>query len=217
MTREEKHQALQKLNDEVEHCQRCPLYEMATRGVPGEGNPDAEILFVGEGPGQKEDALGRPFVGAAGKLLEELLRHIGITRNDVYIANVVKHRPPGNRDPFPDELAACWPYLQQQMDIIKPKIVVTLGRHSLARFLPGKVISVVHGKPFRVASVVYFAMYHPAAALYSGSLRPVLFEDMAKLPKVLAMIKAGTTIPPAADQTPADAERKPSSTQGALL
>jgi len=216
MTREEKQNALKEIAAEVERCQLCPLYQTGTRGVPGEGNPDAEILFVGEGPGQKEDELGRPFVGAAGKLLEELLHHIGLTRNDVYIANVIKHRPPGNRDPLPDELEACWPYLRRQITIIQPKVIVTLGRHSLARFLPGKVISQVHGKPFRVGSLVYFPMYHPAAALYSGSLKPVLFEDIAKLPKVLTMIRegavisAGEVVPP-----PPPDDRGP--TQGSLL
>ncbi len=217
MTRDEKERALQTLNDEVEHCTLCPLYQTGTRGVPGEGNPDTEILFVGEGPGQKEDELGRPFVGPAGKLLEELLAHIGRSRNDVYIANVVKHRPPGNRDPLPDELEACWPYLRRQIDIIRPKVIATLGRHSLARFLPGKVIREVHGKPYRVGSMVYFAMYHPAAALYSGSLRPVLFEDIAKLPKVLALIQEGAAIPGATGEAAARKEEKEEPAQGSLL
>lgn len=215
MTREEKRQALRALDARVEKCTLCPLFQSATRGVPGEGNPDAEIMFVGEGPGQKEDELGRPFVGAAGRLLEELLRHIGLTRNDVYIANVVKHRPPGNRDPLPDELEACWPYLQEQIGVIRPKIIVTLGRHSLARFLPGKVISQAHGAPLRVSGMVYFPMYHPAAALYSGNLRPVLFADVAKLPKVLQLIKEGAG---PHEEGPTDASVPvPAPEQGSLL
>ncbi len=194
VTRDEKQRALQKVADEVEVCKRCPLYQTSTRGVPGEGNPEAELLFVGEGPGQKEDELGRPFVGAAGKLLEELLQHIGLTRSDVYIANVVKHRPPGNRDPLPDEVEACWPYLRRQIDILQPKIIVLLGRHAIARFLPGRAISQVRGKAYLVGGTVYFAMYHPAAALYQGSLRETLFQDVAKLPRLLKQISAGEAI-----------------------
>lgn len=195
MTRDEKAKELQKIADDVELCKRCPLYKTATRGVPGEGNPEAEILFVGEGPGQKEDELGRPFVGAAGKLLEELLRYVGLTRNDVYIGNVIKHRPPGNRDPLPDEVEACWPYLRRQIEVIQPKIIVLLGRHALERFLPGKSISQVRGRAYRVGGTVYFAMYHPAAALYQGSLKQTLFNDMTKLPAVLKQIKQGNDIP----------------------
>jgi len=189
MNPEEKKIVLDKIAEQVKACQLCPLYKGTTNGVPGEGNPNAEIMFIGEGPGAKEDELGRPFVGAAGRLLEDLLKHVGLTRNDVFIANVVKHRPPGNRDPLPEELAVCWPYLQKQVEIIDPKIIVTLGRHSLGRFVPGKVISKVHGQPFRINGRIFFPMYHPAAALYSGNLRPTLFEDMAKVPKVLTQIK----------------------------
>jgi uracil-DNA glycosylase len=216
MTREEKQQALATITDEVNTCKRCPLYQTSTHGVPGEGNPDADILFVGEGPGQKEDELGRPFVGAAGKLLEELIKHIGLSRNDVYIANVVKHRPPGNRDPLPDELEACWPYLRRQIEIIEPTVLVTLGRHSLARFLPGRVISEAHGKPYRAGTQVYFPMYHPAAALYTGSLRKVLFDDMAKLPKVLEMVEKGEGIP-ATEQSSSEGKTRSEPAQGSLL
>lgn len=191
MTHEEKAKALQKIADEVELCQLCPLYKTGTRGVPGEGNSAAEILFIGEGPGQKEDELGRPFVGPAGQLLEELLQHIGLTRDDVYIANVIKHRPPGNRDPLPDELEACWPYLKRQIEVIEPEIIVLLGKHALARFLPGKSISQVRGRAYRAGKTVYFAMYHPAAALYQGSLREVLFQDFRKLPSLLEQVKRG--------------------------
>ena len=155
MNIEEKSEKLAELVKEVQICQLCPLFQGAKNGVPGEGNPNADILFIGEGPGKKEDELGRPFVGAAGKLLEELLKHIGLTRNDVYIANVVKHRPPENRDPLPEEVAACWPYLQKQLEIIEPKIIVMLGRHSLGRFMPKMFIGQVHGKPFRKNKIIY--------------------------------------------------------------
>lgn len=218
MTREEKQQALQKIADEVELCKLCPLYQTATRGVPGEGNPDADILLIGEGPGQKEDELGRPFVGSAGKLLEELLRHIALTRSDVYIANVIKHRPPGNRDPLPDELEACWPYLRRQIETIQPKVIVLLGRHALERFLPGKSISQVRGKAYRVGGTVYFPMYHPAAALYQGSLRETLFQDMAKLPAVLNQIKEGAAIQNLEEPKEQPPEAPPeTTTQGKLL
>ncbi len=189
MNFEEKKTILESITAEVSTCDKCPLFKGTIHGVPGEGNPNADILFIGEGPGKKEDELGRPFVGAAGKLLEELLKYIGITRNDVFIANVVKHRPPGNRDPLPNEVEACWPYLKKQVETIEPKIIVTLGRHSLGRFLPGKAISQVHGKPFRAGKIIYYPMYHPAAALYSGNLRPIMFEDIARIPKILEKIK----------------------------
>lgn len=195
VTREEKQRALQKIADEVEVCKLCPLWKTGTRGVPGEGNPEADILFIGEGPGQKEDELGRPFVGPAGQLLEELLQHIGLARNDVYIANVIKHRPPGNRDPLPDELEACWLYLKRQIEAIQPTLIVLLGRHALARFLPGKAISEVRGKAYRVGGQVYFATYHPAAALYQPSWRETLFRDFDKLPPLLKRVRAGEVIP----------------------
>lgn len=186
---EEKKKALEEISTQVQSCRLCPLYQNTTYGVPGEGNPDAEIFFIGEGPGKKEDELGRPFVGAAGKFLQSLLEHIGLTRNDVFIANVVKHRPPGNRDPLPEEVSACWPYLQKQLEIIQPKMIVMLGRHSTARFLQGESISKIHGKPFRKSDgIVYYPMYHPAAALYNGSLRETMFTDMARIPVILKKI-----------------------------
>lgn len=188
MNLEEKKKLLEEINTKVQACTLCPLFEQANRGVPGEGNPNADIFFIGEGPGKKEDELGRPFVGAAGKLLEQLLQHIGLTRNDVFIANVVKHRPPGNRDPLPEEALACWPYLAKQVEIIQPKILVLLGRHSLARFLPGQVISQVHGKPLRKEETIYYPMYHPAAALYNGGLRETMFQDIARIPVILKKI-----------------------------
>lgn len=162
--------------------------------MPGEGNPNAEIMLIGEGPGKNEDEQGRPFVGAAGKLLDEMIASIGLKREDVYIANVVKCRPPNNRDPLPDEVEACWLWLEQQIGLIKPKIIVTLGRHSLARFLSSARISKDHGRALRKnfsdsGKIVFFPSYHPAAALYNGSLRETLFGDFKKIPKVLEIIK----------------------------
>lgn len=166
------------------------LYKTATQAVPGDGNPDAEVMFIGEAPGQKEDELGKPFVGAAGKFLNELLVSIGLNREDVYIANCIKHRPPGNRDPLPEEIAAYEPWLQGQLDIIDPKLIVTLGRFSMEFVLgPGFSISKIHGKPKRRNGRVIMPMYHPAAALYSGNLRPVLAADFQKIPKIIEMIK----------------------------
>jgi uracil-DNA glycosylase len=194
-----KSEGLRKLNEEMLNCRKCVLRSTCKQVVPGEGPADAEILFIGEGPGQKEDDLGRPFVGAAGKFLEEMLGHIGMKREDVYIANVVKCRPPGNRDPFPEEAGSCWPWLLAQINLIQPKIIVTLGRHSLERFLPGQKISQIHGKALRrnhpeVGTYVFYALYHPAAALYNGSMREVLIKDFKRIPKVLdVMEKANVT------------------------
>lgn len=168
-----------------------PLKSAATQAVPGEGNPDTEILFVGEAPGEQEDKQGRPFVGAAGKFLNELIAGIDYKREDVFIANTIKHRPPGNRDPLPEELAAYAPWLDEQVKIIAPKLIVTLGRFSMAHFLgDGLSISRIHGQPKRnTAGQVIIPMYHPAAALYRGDLRPVLAADFQKIPKVLALLK----------------------------
>lgn len=173
-----------------------PLKSVATQAVPGEGNPDAEILFIGEGPGKDEDEQGRPFVGAAGKFLNELIASIGFKRENVYIANMVKHRPPGNRDPLPEELAAYAPWLDEQVKIIQPKLIVTLGRYSMAHFLDeGLSITNVHGQPKRNAKgQVIMPMYHPAAALYRGNLRPVLLADFQKILKVLALITQGSPV-----------------------
>src|SRR3989344_5451373 len=158
---------LSQLVKKIEDCKRCNLWKGATRPVPGEGDPDAEVVFVGEGPGFHEDRLGRPFVGQAGKLLDKLLSSIEISRPEVFIGNLVKHRPPENRDPAPSEIAACKTWLDQQLEIINPRIVVTLGRHSLAKFLPTAKISQVHGKPVKLRGWVVIPMYHPAAALRS--------------------------------------------------
>jgi uracil-DNA glycosylase family 4 len=170
---------------EVSGCTRCPLYAGRTRTVPGEGNPISDVLLVGEGPGAREDATGRPFVGPAGQLLDELLHSIGWAREHVFIANVVKCRPPGNRDPEPEEIAACRPYLDRQEDALDPAVIVTLGRHSLRRYLPDARIGEVHGRLRRSGSRFVYPMYHPAAALHQSSLRETLFADIRGLPAAL--------------------------------
>lgn len=192
MTREEKEEALRLLTEEQLPlvAAASDLHKTATQAVPGDGNADAEVMFIGEAPGAKEDELGKPFVGAAGKFLNELLASIGLNREDVYIANCIKHRPPENRDPLPQEIEAYGPWLQAQIDIIDPKIIVTLGRFSMEFVLgPGFSISKIHGQPKRRNGRVVMPMYHPAAALYSGNLRPVLAADFQKIPKVIEMIK----------------------------
>jgi uracil-DNA glycosylase len=190
VTREKKQKALDNLNKEWS-AKDLPLKAVATQAVPGEGNPEAAIVFVGEGPGKDEDAQGRPFVGAAGKLLTELIESIGLTRADVYIANMIKHRPPNNRDPLPDEMEAYTPWLEKQIAIIAPALIVTLGRYSMAHFLGENLsISKIHGQPKRNANgQVVMPMYHPAAALYRGDLRPTLAADFTKIPKVLELIE----------------------------
>jgi len=170
---------------EARACTRCPLHVGRTQAVPGEGNPLTDVLLVGEGPGAREDATGRPFVGPAGQLLDELLQSIGWAREHVFIANVVKCRPPGNRDPEPDEISACRPYLDRQEEALDPAVIVTLGRHSLRRYLPDARIGEVHGRLRRSGGRFVFPMYHPAAALHQASLRETLFADMRGLPAAL--------------------------------
>jgi len=195
-----KKELLDELNKKMTECSQCILRSGCKNVVPGEGSVTAEIMFIGEGPGAKEDELGRPFVGAAGKFLAEMLASINLKREDVYIANVVKCRPPQNRDPLPEEVSACWPWLLQQIKIIDPKLIVTLGRHSMERFLPNQKISAIHGKAMRrniseLGPRVFYALYHPAAALYNGGMRGVLLEDFQKIPKVLKAIeKSNSTL-----------------------
>jgi len=177
--------ALSELSLQIQNCQRCVLHKSRTRVVPGEGVEDATILFVGEAPGWHEDQQGKPFVGPAGHFLEELLASIGLKRQQVYIANMLKCRPPGNRDPLPGEIQACWPWLEHQIEIIRPKMIVLLGRYSLARFFPEGTISKLHGTAQRRDGVIYYAMYHPAAALHQQKLRQTIQEDMLKIPKLL--------------------------------
>lgn len=172
----------------------CPdLAREATNLVMGDGNINADIVLIGEAPGKQEDLLGLPFMGAAGKFLNEMLASVGIDRNDVYITNIVKYRPPNNRDPLPEEKSAFWPYLVRQLDVIKPEIVVTLGRHSMEYFLPEQKISAIHGQPKRIkfgeGKLIIVPLYHPAAALYNGSLRITLIEDFKKLPKIIDILK----------------------------
>lgn len=171
----------------------CPeLRAQATQLVMGDGNVNADIVFIGEAPGKNEDEQGLPFVGAAGKFLNEMLAAAGMKREDVYITNIVKYRPPNNRDPLPEEKQAFWPYLLKQLQIIQPKVVVTLGRHSMEYFLPGMYISQIHGQPKRIQfgehALVIVPLYHPAAALYNGSLRQTLIDDFVRMPEILAQV-----------------------------
>ena len=191
---------LSELHAEVAACQRCALFKTAARAVPGEGPENARLMFIGEAPGFHEDQQGRPFVGPAGHFLEELLASVSLTRQQVYIANVVKHRPPGNRDPLPGEILACRPWLDRQITSIRPKMIITLGRHSMEMFFPGKSISKIHGTGYRKDNVTYFAMYHPAAALHQQSLRQAIEADMLKVPSLLAEATAETKTPEAQPQ-----------------
>jgi uracil-DNA glycosylase len=177
--------SLDQVATEVSACTRCPLNETRNKAVPGEGPADAQIMFIGEGPGFHEDQSGRPFVGAAGNFLNELLASIGLKREEVFICNVVKCRPPGNRDPEPGEIDSCRDYLDRQIAIINPKVIVTLGRYSMARWFPEARISHVHGKPRRTGQRMIVPMYHPAAALHQPSLRQEVVDDFKKLPQFL--------------------------------
>lgn len=197
----QKQQKLDELKQQIEAAGVTPdLAATATQLVFGDGNPDADIVFIGEAPGKNEDLQGLPFVGAAGKFLNEMLASVGMERKDIYITNIVKYRPPNNRDPLPEEKKAFLPYLQAQLEIIKPKVVVTLGRHSGSCFLPDLHISQDHGQPKRVRlamkqskddilEIVILPLYHPAAALYNGGMRGTLLEDFATIPAILKKIK----------------------------
>ena len=217
MTDLERRQALDDIAAEVRACTKCRLHETRTKAVPGEGDPETEVVFVGEGPGRDEDAQGRPFVGESGRLLTRLIGSLGWAREEVYITNVVKCRPPGNRDPQPDEMAACAGYLDRQLDVLDPALIVTLGRFSLGTFRPGERIGAVHGTT-RPANgrddALAFAMYHPAYAVRDKNNEPILFADMTGVPGALTEArrrrKAGdrsATVPAAAsvDQAPAAA------------
>ena len=170
---------------EVSACTKCPLHEGRKKSVPGEGPATAEIMFIGEGPGFHENEQGRPFVGAAGKFLDQLLAQADVTRADVFIANVVKCRPPGNRDPLPEELAACDIYLEAQIKAINPSIIVTLGRFSMGKFVSGAKISAIHGQMRKVDDRFVIPMFHPAAALHQAALKPAILGDFANLPELL--------------------------------
>ena len=173
------------LYEENADCPNCPLARTRTRTVPGTGHAAADFMFIGEAPGAREDEQGVPFVGPAGRFLDELLAAAGLSRDTVYICNVVKCRPPANRDPAPDEIDACHSYLDRQIEIVDPKVLVTLGRFSMARWFPGTTISRVHGQPKRIDGRFVVPMYHPAAALHRGDLRPVIEADFAQLPGLL--------------------------------
>ncbi len=181
--------ALNELYEEIAVCQRCDLSKCRTKVVPGEGPDNAEIMFIGEAPGWHEDQQGRPFVGPAGQFLEQLLASINLKRQQVYIANVIKCRPEGNRDPLPVEIQNCRGWLDSQVEMIRPKMIVTLGRYSMAMFFPGKSISKIHGTAQKMDDVIYYAMYHPAAALHQQSLRQAIEADMLKIPSLLAEAK----------------------------
>ena len=177
---------LKEIAAEVSICSRCDLCKGRTKAVPGEGSPHAKILFIGEGPGFHEDRQGRPFVGPSGQFLEELLKSIGLKRSDVFITNVVKCRPPENRDPLPVEINACDDYLERQIAALKPLVIVTLGRVSMAKFFGGEKISVIHGRPRKKDGYVCIPMFHPAAALRTESDKIALREDFKKIPLALA-------------------------------
>ncbi|MBU2610771.1 MAG: uracil-DNA glycosylase [Chloroflexi bacterium] len=187
MTAEE---TLAQIAQEVTVCQKCTLHHSRKMSVPGEGPANTEIMFIGEGPGFYENEQGRPFVGAAGKFLDELLAQAGLKRPEVWIGNVVKCRPPGNRDPLPEELAACDEYLERQIAAINPKIIITLGRYSMSKYMPGVKISAVHGQMRRVGERFVIAMFHPAAALHQAALKPAILKDFAQLPKLLEQARS---------------------------
>ena len=196
---------LEAIHQAIRACVACNLHVGRTNAVPGEGSPTAGIMFVGEGPGYNEDRQGRPFVGAAGQFLNELLASIGLRREDVFITNMVKCRPPNNRDPFPGELEACTHYLDEQITEIQPKIVVPLGRHALSHWYPNESISRVRAKPKAIGRITLFPLYHPAAALHNGGLRATIEEDFGKLGALLASLNDG----PAPAVTPARDLREP--------
>jgi uracil-DNA glycosylase family 4 len=176
---------LHQIAQDVSTCTACKLHHSRKNAVPGEGPVHADLMFIGEGPGFHENEQGRPFVGAAGKFLEELLGTIDLQREDVFIGNVVKCRPPGNRDPLPEEIEACSPYLKRQIEAINPKVIITLGRFSMARYFPNAKISQIHGQAKEIDGRLIVPMYHPAAALHQPSLRSVVKEDFAMLPRMI--------------------------------
>jgi uracil-DNA glycosylase family 4 len=181
---------LAQIANEVSVCQKCVLNRSRKKSVPGEGPATSEVMFIGEGPGFYENEQGRPFVGAAGNFLNELLTAAGLKRSEVWIGNVVKCRPPGNRDPLPEELAACNDYLERQIEAINPKIIITLGRYSMAKYMPGAKISSIHGQMQRVGNRFVIAMFHPAAALHQAALKPAIINDFSHLPRLLEQARA---------------------------
>jgi len=188
--------ALERIHQQIIKCTKCSLSKTRTNPVPGEGNPKAEIMFIGEAPGEQEDLQGRPFVGQAGKFLDKLLKLANLNREDIFITNIIKCRPPKNRDPLPEEIQSCLPYLKEQIRLIKPILIVTLGRYAMYQFLPREFkISQVHGQPKKMVSIktgesqVYYPVYHPAAALYHENLKKEMEKDFKRIPKVLEKIR----------------------------
>lgn len=188
-----KQEELNALHKAMSKCKKCSLRKCCLQVVPGSGSAKAKIMFIGEAPGKKEDELGVPFVGAAGKFLDEMLGTIKLKREDIYIANTLKCRPPENRDPLPEEKNICYPWLLEQIQCIQPKLIITLGRHSMNLFLPSAIISEAHGKPVKkelpeLGEKIFYPLYHPAAALYNGSLRKTLIKDFKRIPKIIEKI-----------------------------
>ena len=200
---------LEKVAAEVSICTKCDLSKGRTKAVPGEGNPHARIMFIGEGPGFHEDRQGRPFVGPAGQFLEELLASINLKRADVFITNVVKCRPPGNRDPLPAQINACNNYLERQIAAINPQVIVTLGRVSMAKFFGGEKISAIHGRARKSDGRICIAMYHPAAGLHQASLKDVIRQDFKKIPLVIAEAERMATESTVKAAPPAKKEEPP--------
>jgi uracil-DNA glycosylase family 4 len=188
------------LYNQIERCQDCDLAKHRTRVFPGEGPEKVEILFIGEAPGWHEDQQGRPFVGPAGQFLEQLLGSIHLRREQVYIANVIKCRPPANRDPLPGEIQACSKWLDLQIELLRPKIIVTLGRYSMAKYFPNEIISKIHGKAKNIDSIICYPMYHPAAALHQGNLRKIIEADVLKIPGLLIEVNKIEVIQPESHQ-----------------
>jgi DNA polymerase len=195
-------EALLALHQEVRVCELCALHRTRTKAVPGDGDPEAKIMIVGEAPGQNEDKQGLPFVGAAGQLLNQLLAGIGIERKDVYITNIIKCRPPGNRDPLPDEVSSCSAYLDRQVQLIRPAVILLLGRHAVQRLLPGSSgISRIHGQLIQRGDRAYVPLYHPAAALYNNFLVDTLNQDFRKVQGYIAEIEARRQATKAPEET----------------
>lgn len=183
---------LEKIAEAVHKCEKCELCKGITHHVPGEGSGKSGILFIGEGPGKDEDLQGRPFVGRSGQILRSLIREAGLKEEDVFIANVVKCRPPNNRDPLPEEIQTCWPYLEAQIEILKPKIIATLGRHSMGRFLKNMTISNAHGRVFRAKNgQIFLPLFHPAVACYSPTKLEIMRKDFMQIPQILKKMEKG--------------------------
>ena len=204
---------LEQIQKNVKHCDKCELCKTALNAVPGEGNPNADIVFIGEAPGATEDKTGRPFVGRAGKLLEGMLKQIGMTREDVWIGNVVKHRPPQNRDPTPQEIKACEPYLTMQLNIISPKLIVTLGRFAMSYFYPAGKITRDRGKLLKIDDYNVYPVYHPAAALRNRNFAKALLKDFLEIPNVIEELNTSkprtATTGPYSKKLDEEAEKNP--------